>query len=342
MMFAQKLLLNPSNMILNQNFFSTFTFSLRTYSHFCENAQVFSIKLQFFERIIMEKWISISDAAQKWGITEQTARRYCRNGLVPRAFMENHIWFVPSRAKNPVKDGCYRLPSPPLLQKILDQKSSYDRELYSFLQVNMAYSSSRLSSNRLTRNHVEYLFKKNTLNKNFFDPDNICNPIQQTLNNQILEMYATLLSIMDELKHEERYKVLRLVRFVPRRQGNQTVYTNDISDCDYLNKYDFLPEVKAAKLLPTFDKSVFVSARQGTAFRYPEAVNYLFAANCFATVPAQSALDIPRDESLDSILNAVECPEAPFAKVFPVLREYADQYVTDDYFRENHSLFDYG
>ena len=111
----------------------------------------------------MKKWISISDAAQKWGITEQTARRYCRNGLVPRAFMENHIWFVPSRAKNPVKDGCYRLPSPPLLQKILDQKSSYDRELYNHLQVNMAYSSSRLSSNRLTRNHVEYLFKKNRL-----------------------------------------------------------------------------------------------------------------------------------------------------------------------------------
>ena len=162
-MFAQKLLLNPSNMMLNPNFFSTFTFSLRTYSHFCENAQVFSIKLQFFERIIMEKWISISDAAKKWGITEQTVRRYCRNGLVPRAFMENHIWFVPSRAKNPVKDGCYRLPSPPLLQKILDQKSSYDRELYSFLQVNMTYSSSRLSSNRLTRNHVEYLFKKNRL-----------------------------------------------------------------------------------------------------------------------------------------------------------------------------------
>jgi len=111
----------------------------------------------------MGKWISISDAAQKWGITEQTARRYCRLRLIPKAFMQNHIWFVPSSAKNPVKDGCYRLPPSPMLQKFLDQKGSYYRELYSHLQVNMAYSSSRLSSNRLTRNHVEYLFKKNRL-----------------------------------------------------------------------------------------------------------------------------------------------------------------------------------
>lgn len=111
----------------------------------------------------MGKWISISDAAQKWGITEQTARRYCRLGLIPKAFMQNHIWVVPSSAKNPVIDGCYKLPPSPLLQKFLDQKGSYYRELYNHLQVNMTYSSSRLSSNRLTRNHVEYLFKKNRL-----------------------------------------------------------------------------------------------------------------------------------------------------------------------------------
>lgn len=154
-------------------------------------------------------------------------------------------------------------------------------------------------------------------------------------NNRIRsEMYATLLSIMDELKQEDRHRVLRLVRFVPRRRGMQTVYTNDISDCEYLNEYDFLSEVKEAKLLPTFDKSVFVSAQQGTALRYPEAVNYLFSANCFAEIPSRTALDIPRDESVDSILNAIGCPEAPFAKVFPVLREYADQFVKDDSFRE--------
>ena len=154
-------------------------------------------------------------------------------------------------------------------------------------------------------------------------------------NNRIrAEMYASLLAIMDELKHDDRYKVLRFVRFVPRRQGTQTVYTNDISDCEYLNKYDFLSDVRASNLLPTFDKSIFVSAKGILAYRFPEAVNHLFASDFFGSVTPKTALDIPRDESYDSILNAIGCPEAPFSRAFPVLREYAGRFIGNDSFRE--------
>lgn len=149
-----------------------------------------------------------------------------------------------------------------------------------------------------------------------------------------VEMYAALLSIMDQIKYDDRYKVLRLVRFVPRRQGTQTVYTNDFFDCEYLNKYDFLTEVKTASLLPTFEKSVFVSAKMGSAYRFPEAANHLFETDCFGMIPAELALDIPKDESFDATLNAMGCLDAPFARVFPLLEEYAGKFIGNDVFRE--------
>ena len=49
---------------------------------------------------------------------------------------------------------------PPLLRRLHRQRSSGYADLYNYLQINMSYSSNRMSSNRLTRNHVEYLFKK--------------------------------------------------------------------------------------------------------------------------------------------------------------------------------------
>ena len=149
------------------------------------------------------------------------------------------------------------------------------------------------------------------------------------------EVYASLLSIMDETKRNDRHKVLRLVRFVPRRQGTQTVYTNDFSDCEYLNQYDFLSEVRAANLLPTFERSVFVSVKSSAAYRFPEAANYLFEAGCFGAIPATKVLDIPRDESFDSTLNAMGCVEAPFAQVIPLLKKYAGNYIENDIFRES-------
>ena len=149
------------------------------------------------------------------------------------------------------------------------------------------------------------------------------------------EVYASLRSIMDETKRNDRHKVLRLVRFVPRRQGTQTVYTNDFSDCEYLNQYDFLSEVRAANLLPTFERSVFVSVKSSAAYRFPEAANYLFEAGCFGAIPATKVLDIPRDESFDSTLNAMGCAEAPFAQVIPLLKKYAGSYIENDIFRDS-------
>lgn len=53
------------------------------------------------------------------------------------------------------------------------------------------------------------------------------------------EMYAGLIDVIDSLKKDERSKVFRFLRFIPRFQGAVRVYVNETFDNRYLNEYDF-------------------------------------------------------------------------------------------------------
>lgn len=81
---------------------------------------------------------SIHDAAKKWGLAEQTIRRYCREGLIPDAVQTNRSWSLPYSAKCPVKFSYYMAQTPPLLKKLLSQKAKHIKGLYNYIQINMS------------------------------------------------------------------------------------------------------------------------------------------------------------------------------------------------------------
>ena len=113
--------------------------------------------------------ITVAEAAEKWGISVQLVRRFCRENRIFDAVMYEGIWFIPDDAARPDREEPTAITTPPILRRLLRQPSSGYADLYNYLQINMSYSSNRMSSNRLTRNHVEYLFKKGKIlstNKN--------------------------------------------------------------------------------------------------------------------------------------------------------------------------------
>lgn len=148
------------------------------------------------------------------------------------------------------------------------------------------------------------------------------------------EMYAAILSVFEVLKHSERSKLLRYIRFSHRRIGMQSVYINEMSDCAYLNDYDLLTAIKNARIFPTYDQNEFVSAQSCTAFRYPEVANYLFSGGYFGNVPKHTVLDIPKDDTNDAVLNAINCSEVPFSKAYPIISLYANSFIKDAEFRQ--------
>ena len=111
-------------------------------------------------------YISVKEAAAQWGVTIQMVRRYCQKGMIPQVIKENGGWRIP---EGTVRPGT---PEPVVVetkQSSLVTQIKYQRKknnhfgIYEYLQVNLAYSSSRMASNRLTREQVEDLYRTNKL-----------------------------------------------------------------------------------------------------------------------------------------------------------------------------------
>ena len=117
------------------------------------------------------QYISTKAASEKWAITEQLIRRYCRQERIPGAIQRDGAWLIPEDAKKPAKIEAMEkdLPElPPLARKLIRQKKKKNfHGLYDYVQTDLTYSSSRMASNRLTRQQVETIFKKGKVSVSF-------------------------------------------------------------------------------------------------------------------------------------------------------------------------------
>ena len=164
------------------------------------------------------------------------------------------------------------------------------------------------------------------------------------------EMYNAILEVIHARKVEDRANVLRFARFAFRLLGNQgRAYVNDLSDLPYLNDYDYLSRLRSESILPTFAKDIFVSVSGKTAYKYPEAAAFLLSQldpTDYGILRPETVIDSRLDgvskeqkERVDAIFNALACENAPFAKVFPLLQQYAEAFIGDESFRDN--LYEY-
>ena len=117
------------------------------------------------------QYISTKAASEKWAITEQLIRRYCRQERIPGAIQKEGAWLIPEDAKKPAKIEPVEkeVPElPPLAKKLVRQKKKKNfHGLYDYVQTDLTYSSCRMASNRLTRGQVETIFKKGKVSVSF-------------------------------------------------------------------------------------------------------------------------------------------------------------------------------
>ena len=116
------------------------------------------------------EYMSVKEAANAWGVTIQMVRRYCQKGMVPKVTQENGGWRIPMGTPRPgtQKPEEEKPKQPSLVNQIKYQcKKNNHFGIYEYIQVNLAYSSSRMASNRLTREQVEDLYRTNKLSVSF-------------------------------------------------------------------------------------------------------------------------------------------------------------------------------
>ena len=61
------------------------------------------------------QYLSVTEAAQKWDISERSVRNYCARGRVPGAVLSGRTWRIPENAKKPERSGKKKEPPETLL-----------------------------------------------------------------------------------------------------------------------------------------------------------------------------------------------------------------------------------
>ena len=156
------------------------------------------------------------------------------------------------------------------------------------------------------------------------------------------ELYNAVIELMHLLKSAEREKIFRFIKLdSPKLYGNIRIYPNDISDCSYLNSFDYLSALKAESILPTFDKDVFEIPQKNRAYRYPEAALIIFKdapPSEYAGISPSSVIDVSNKNN-EPVMNALGCHIASFSQVFPIIQRHAQRLIQEEEFRSK--LYEY-
>ena len=109
------------------------------------------------------KYISVSESAKKWGISERSVRNYCALGRVAGARLEGKTWEIPEVAEKP-KRAERSDKKRTLLDALREEKSArLSGGIYHRIQVDLTYNSNHIEGSRLTHDETRYIFETNTI-----------------------------------------------------------------------------------------------------------------------------------------------------------------------------------
>lgn len=107
------------------------------------------------------EFISVSQFAEKYGISERTTRNYCAVGKIEGAFLTGKTWNIPADAVLPQKK---KKKIYPLLKRLRQEKESgLKGGIYHRTQIDLTYNSNHIEGSRLTKEQTRYIFETNTL-----------------------------------------------------------------------------------------------------------------------------------------------------------------------------------
>ncbi|MBQ7421457.1 MAG: Fic family protein [Alloprevotella sp.] len=110
------------------------------------------------------EYISVSQFAEKYGVSERTARNYCAAGKIEGAFLVGKTWNIPEDAAVPERKNSRKRATVPLLDMLREQKSlGMKGGIYHRTQIDLTYNSNHIEGSRLTHEQTRFIFETNTL-----------------------------------------------------------------------------------------------------------------------------------------------------------------------------------
>lgn len=110
------------------------------------------------------KYISVAEAAVKWGLSERSVRNYCAEGRVPGAFLTGKTWNIPETEEKPKRKNKH-VPMPKTLLDVLRAEMLLRLRggIYHKIQIDMTYNSNHIEGSCLTHDQTRYIFETNSI-----------------------------------------------------------------------------------------------------------------------------------------------------------------------------------
>lgn len=109
------------------------------------------------------EYISVVEFAEKFGISERTARNYCAQGKIEGVVLIGKTWSIPATAELPQRKKRVSKVMP-LLAVLREQKDAkLNGGIYHRTQIDLTYNSNHIEGSRLTHDQTRYIFETNTI-----------------------------------------------------------------------------------------------------------------------------------------------------------------------------------
>ena len=106
------------------------------------------------------EYVTVKEASEKWQVSERMIRKYCEQEKIDGVVHAGSVWLIPMEATKPNESATNPIPLTPLANKVVAQRQKNNHfGIYEYIQVNVAYSSSRMASNRLSREQVMEIYR---------------------------------------------------------------------------------------------------------------------------------------------------------------------------------------
>lgn len=165
------------------------------------------------------KYITVKDAADMWKMSERMVRKYCEQDRIDGAIHAGNVWVIPAKAKRPSEMKGVEIPLTAFAKRVVYQRSKNNHYgIYEYIQVNLAYSSNRMASNRLTRNEVEEVYRTNKITTSF-EPVKIDDLIE-TINHFSAVRYVidTILTPLSRTYIKKLHEILTYGTYADRKE----------------------------------------------------------------------------------------------------------------------------
>lgn len=112
------------------------------------------------------RYMTVSEAAAKWGLTARSVQLHCLKGNIPGVNLKGKAWQIPAEAEKPSRKPRQRkLPSSVLEVLKSEKRGRIAGGLYHRLQIDFTYNTNHMEGSRLTHEQTRWIFETQTVGK---------------------------------------------------------------------------------------------------------------------------------------------------------------------------------